>query len=130
MDWVKEAGAGASEGSFADAAGFAQLIFHCTKGTGSLEALRAAGAANLAGKVLIDITNPLGMPASPAGNMDSLGETIQREFPDARVVKTLNTVNCNLMVDARRLADGDHDMFVAGNDAGAKAQVVDILKRK
>jgi predicted dinucleotide-binding enzyme len=57
-----------------------------------------------------------------------LGEAAQRELPGTKVVKTLNTVNCNLMVDARRVADGNHDMFVAGNDAAAKAKVTEILR--
>ncbi|HVJ19630.1 MAG TPA: NADP oxidoreductase, partial [Polyangiaceae bacterium] len=94
--------------------------------------LRAAGAKNLEGKVLIDIANPLdfskGMPPTLfSGNTDSLGEAAQRELPGTRVVKTLNTVNCNVMVDPSRVA-GEHDMFVAGNDAGAKSQVSEILK--
>jgi predicted dinucleotide-binding enzyme len=83
--------------------------------------------------VLIDIANPLdfskGMPPTLfSGNTDSLGEAAQREFPGAKVVKTLNTVNCEVMVDAKRVAGGDHDMFMAGNDAGAKAQVSELLK--
>jgi len=131
-EWVKKAGAKASEGTFADAASFGELVFNCTSGAGSLEALRAAGAKNLEGKVLIDIANPLdfskGMPPTLfSGNTDSLGEAAQRELPGTRVVKTLNTVNCNVMVDPSRVA-GEHDMFVAGNDAGAKSQVSEILK--
>jgi len=132
-EWVKKAGSTASEGTFADAARFGEIVFNCTSGAGSIEALRAAGAANLEGKVLIDVTNPLdfskGMPPTLfTGSTDSLGEAAQRELPGAKVVKTLNTVNCDVMVDARRVAGGDHDMFVAGNDAGAKAQVSEILK--
>ena len=130
--WAKRAGASASEGSFADAASFGEIVFHCTSGATAIEALTAAGAKNLAGKVLIDVSNPLdfskGMPPSLfAGNTDSLAERIQAAFPDARVVKTLNTMNCNLMVDASRLA-GEHDVFVSGNDAGAKARVTTLLK--
>ena len=133
VDWVKKAGGGASEGTFADAAGFAELVFNCTKGAGSLEALRAAGAPNLEGKLLIDVTVPLdfskGMPPSLfVCSTDSLGETVQREFPAAKVVKTLSTVNCSVMVDPRRVAGGEHDMFVAGNDADAKSQVSELLK--
>ncbi len=132
VEWVKKAGGGASEGTFAEAAGFAELVFNCTNGAGTLDALRAAGAANLEGKLLIDIAVPLdfskGMPPSLfVCGTDSLGEAVQREFPAAKVVKTLNTVNCNVMVDPSRVA-GDHDMFVAGNDAGAKSQVSEILK--
>lgn len=131
--WVNKAGASASAGTFADAASFAELVFNCTSGAGSLDALRAAGANNLEGKILIDIANPLdfsqGMPPTLfSGNTDSLGEAAQRELPGTKVVKTLNTVNCNLMVDARRVADGNHDMFVAGNDAAAKAKVTEFLR--
>jgi predicted dinucleotide-binding enzyme len=98
----------------------------------SLKALKQAGMQNLKGKILVDIANSLdfskGMPPSLAVcNTDSLGEQIQRTFPDVKVVKTLNTVNCNLMVNPS-LVKGDHDLFICGNDAQAKAKVVDILK--
>ncbi len=133
VEWAQKAGAKASEGSFADAAAFGELVFNCTNGAGSIEALRAAGSQNLNGKVLIDIAVPLdfskGMPPTLfSGSTDSLGEAAQRELPGTKVVKTLNTVNCNVMVDATRVAGGDSDMFVAGNDAGAKSQVTEILK--
>jgi len=123
----------ASHGTFADAAAFGEILFVCTNGNGTLPALRAAGAGNLAGKVLVDISNPLdfskGMPPTLfAGNSDSLGELIQKEFPDAKVVKTLNTINCSVMVDPGRVGGGDHTVFVSGNDAGAKARVTEILK--
>lgn len=132
-EWARDAGANASAGTFAEAASFAELVFNCTSGGGSLEALRAAGHQHLEGKVLIDVTNPLdfskGMPPTLfTGSTDSLGEMAQRELPGTKVVKTLNTVNCELMVDARRVADGEHHMFVAGNDPEAKAQVTDILR--
>jgi len=130
--WVQASGAGASQGMFADAATFGEIVFNCTSGGASLDALRQAGADNLKGKVLIDIANPLdfshGMPPSlTVCNTDSLGEQIQRAFPEVRVVKSLNTVNCNLMVNAAALS-GEHIMFVSGNDADAKAQVMSILK--
>jgi predicted dinucleotide-binding enzyme len=122
----------ASHGTFADAAAFGEIVFVCTNGMGTLDALHAAGAANLAGKVVIDSTNPLyfskGVPPTLfVSNSDSLGEQVQRAFPDAKVVKTLNTVNCSVMVDAKKVADGDHTVFVSGNDAGAKARVTEIL---
>lgn len=131
--WVKKAGKGASQGTFADAARNGEIAFNCTAGVGSLEALKAAGADNLQGKVLLDIANPLdfskGMPPRILVNPDdSLGEQIQRAFPDTKVVKTLNTVNCMLMVDAGRVANGDHTMFLAGNDAQAKGRVTEILR--
>jgi predicted dinucleotide-binding enzyme len=132
--WVASAGRGASQGSFADAAAFGEIVFNCTAGAGSIDALRSAGASALRGKVLIDIANPLdfskGMPPTLfLSNDDSLGETIQRTFPEAKVVKALNTVNAGLMVDPGRLR-GDHDVFVSGNDAGAKARVIRLLKEE
>jgi len=131
--WVKKAGKGAGQGTFADAARHGEIVFNCTAGTASVEALKAAGADALKGKVLLDIANPLdfskGMPPRVlVGPDDSLGEQIQRAFPDTKVVKTLNTVNCMLMVDANRVAGGDTTMFVAGNDAGAKGRVTEILR--
>ena len=131
--WVKQAGKNASHGSYADAAAFGEVVWLCTKGDGSLDALRAAGAANLEGKLLVDISNPLdfskGMPPSLfVSNTDSLGEQIQRAFPEAKVVKTLNTLTCSLMVDPAQLAGGDHHVFMSGNDAGAKQQATAILK--
>ena len=130
--WVSKAGRGASQGTFADAAGFGEIVFNCTNGMGSIDALKSAGAATLRGKVLVDVANPLdfskGMPPTLfVGNGDSLGEMIQRTFPEAKVVKALNTVNANVMVKPGRVS-GDHDVFVCGNDAGAKAQVIRLLK--
>ncbi len=130
LAWVSANGANASEGAFADAAAFGEIIFVATKGDGTLDALRAAGAANLAGKVLVDISNPLdfskGMPPSLLiCNTDSLGEQIQAAFPDARVVKTLNIVNCEVMVNAGKSSATDRGtMFVSGNDAEAKQSVI------
>ncbi len=130
--WAKKAGSKASAGTFADAAAFGELLFNCTLGAASIDALRAAGEANLAGKVLVDVSNPLdfskGMPPTLfVSNDDSLGERIQREFPKARVVKALNTMNCEIMVDPARVAGGDHDTFVSGNDADAKGHVRELL---
>jgi predicted dinucleotide-binding enzyme len=130
--WVNEAGEGASEGSFADAAALGELVFNCTAGTASLEALRAAGEDNLSGKVLVDLANPLdfsrGMPPTLAFcNDDSLGERIQAHFPQTRVVKALNTVNCRVMVDPSRVP-GEHVVFVSGDDERAKGEVVELLE--
>ena len=130
--WVKSAGPHASQGTFADAAAFGELAFNCTSGDGALPAVTAAGAANLAGKILIDVSNPLDFskgrpPTLSVCNTDSLGEQIQRALPDTKVVKTLNTVNCQVMVNAAALP-GEHDLFVSGNDAAAKAQVTEHLK--
>jgi predicted dinucleotide-binding enzyme len=129
--WVKKAGAKASQGTFADASAFGELLFNCTLGTGSIEALEAAGKQNLKGKILIDTSNPLdfskGMPPglfTPSN--DSLGERIQRAFPELKVVKSLNTINANVMVEPSRIP-GEHAVFVSGNDAEAKRQVKQLL---
>ena len=131
--WVEKGGARASQGTFADAAAFGELLVNCTEGQASLAALHAAGAQNLSGKVLIDVSNPLdfsrGMPPSlTVSNTDSMGEQLQREFPELRVVKALNTINCSIMVDPASVAGGDHDVFVSGNDASAKGDVTKLLR--
>lgn len=122
---------GGSHGTFADAAAHGEVVFNCTAGKVSLSALGMAGAENLRGKVLVDVANPLDFSTGTARlwvcNDDSLAEQIQRAFPDARVVKALNTVNCSVMVDAARIP-GDHDTFVCGDDAEAKAVVSALLR--
>ena len=130
--WVKETGSKSSEGTFADAAAHGEIVFNCTSGMASLEALKAAGAKNLQGKVLVDVSNPLdfsrGMPPTlSVCNTDSLGEQIQRAYPTAKVVKSLNTVTAAVMVEPS-LIPGVHTMFVSGNDAKAKAEVINLLK--
>src|SRR5437763_5384230 len=127
-EWVSGAGEGASEGSFADAAAHGELLFNCTAGAASLDALRAAGEGELNGKLLIDVANPLdfsqGMPPTlTVCNDDSLGEQIQREFPDARVVKALNTISSRVMVDP---IEGTN-LFICGDDHSAKQEVVELL---
>ncbi|HEV2017906.1 MAG TPA: NAD(P)-binding domain-containing protein [Gemmatimonadaceae bacterium] len=130
--WVKETGGKSSEGTFAEAAAHGEMVFNCTSGMASLEALNAAGAKNLEGKTLVDVANPLdfskGMPPTfSVPNTDSLAEQIQRAFPTAHVVKSLNTVTAPVMVEPS-IIPGVHDMFVSGNDAKAKAQVINLLK--
>jgi len=130
--WVAQHGSHASQGTFADAASFGEIVFNCTSGMVSLEALHSADAANLAGKVLVDVSNPLdfshGMPPTlSVCNSDSIAEQIQRAFPDAKVVKTLNTTNAAVMVNPS-VVPGDHDIFVSGNEAGAKSQVSELLR--
>ena len=132
VEWANGKGSGATFGTFADAAKFGEVVFNCTAGAVSLEALKQAGAKNLSGKVLVDVANPLdfskGMPPTlTVCNTDSLGEQIQRTFPDAKVVKALNTVGNDLMVDPG-LVPGEHDTFVCGDDPQAKAKVVEILR--
>jgi predicted dinucleotide-binding enzyme len=130
--WAESAGQEASEGSFADAAAFAELIFNCTAGIHSLAALESAGAGNLGEKVLVDVANPLdfsdGMPPRlSVCNTDSLGEQIQRAFPDARVVKALHTMNAAVMVDPASVP-GAHDVFVCGDYEEAKREVGELLQ--
>lgn len=120
-------------GSFEQAAAHGEVLFNATSGIGSLNALTMAGAANLDGKVLVDISNPLdfskGFPPSLAvSNTDSLAEQIQQAFPTVKVVKTLNTVTAQIMVYPQKVGGGDHQVFISGNDVGAKAQVTEILK--
>lgn len=130
--WATEVGAGASSGTFADAAAGAELILNCTGGMVSLDALRQAGAKNLAGKIVIDVSNPLDFsrgfpPTLTVCNTDSVAEQIQREFPDVKVVKSLNTMNAGVMVNPG-LVPGEHDVFLSGNDAAAKATVAELLR--
>jgi predicted dinucleotide-binding enzyme len=125
--WAETAGPHASVGTFASAAAHGDVVLNCTNGMASLDALRMAGAENLNGKILIDLANPLDFsngfpPTLSVCNTDSLGEQIQREFPEVKVVKTLNTITCFVMVNPAALP-GDHTIFVSGNDAEAKKQV-------
>lgn len=130
--WAKEENTQhALYGTFMNAASFGEIIFNCTLGSASLDALQQAGAENLKGKILIDTSNPLDrktdMWTLTVCNDDSLGEQIQRAFPGTKVVKTLNTVNANVMVDPAKLVEQTH-VFVSGNDIEAKAMVVRILR--
>jgi predicted dinucleotide-binding enzyme len=132
VEWAKAGGQLASEGTFAEAAGFGDTVVNATAGQASLDALAAAGVENLAGKVLIDVANPLdfsqGMPPRlGVCNTDSLAEQIQRAFPEASVVKALNTVNADVMVDPS-IVPGSHTIFVCGDDADAKATVIELLQ--
>ncbi len=120
-------------GTFTEAATHGEMIVNATAGAVSLAALKLAGEDNLNGKVLIDVANPLdfsqGMPPTlSVVNTDSLGEQIQRRFPDVKVVKTLNTMNAYVMVDPAQLAVTDHTVFVSGDDAEAKAKVSELLR--
>jgi len=118
--------------SFAEAAAAGEIILNALAGHAVLDSLTAAGEANLSGKILIDISNPLdfskGMPPTLfVVDTDSLAEQIQRLLPNTHVVKTLNTLSAHLMINPQSLAGGDHHLFLSGNDAGAKAAVVGYL---
>src|SRR5215211_7521245 len=129
--WANDAGQHALYGTFMNAATFGEIIFNCTLGMVSLNALQMAGAENLKGKILVDTANPIDRSTDvwtlTVCNTDSLGEQIQRAFPQSRVVKTLNTVNANVMVDPAKLLEKTH-VFVSGDDIEAKAIVVRILR--
>lgn len=118
--------------TFADAAAGAELVVNATWGAATLDVLGLARAENLAGKVLVDISNPLDFsqgfpPTLFVKDTDSLGEQIQRAFPEAKVVKTLNTLTASLMVDPKSLGESS-TIFVSGDDAVAKATVVELLE--
>jgi hypothetical protein len=129
--WAKDMGPRASFGTFANASAFGDILFNCTLGSASLGALRHAGAENLRGKILIDTANPIDYSSEhwmlTVCNNDSLGEQIQRTFPATKVVKTLNTMNANIMVEPRKLSEKS-DVFVSGNDIDAKATVISMLR--
>ncbi|GMV34749.1 MAG: NADP oxidoreductase [Chloroflexi bacterium] len=130
--WAKREERNALFGTFANAAAFGDIVFNCTRGSVSLDALYAADAKNLRGKILIDTSNPLDYSDEKhwkliVSNTDSLGEQIQRAFPDTFVVKTLNTVHNTVMVDPDKLVERT-DIFVSGNSAEAKKKVTMILQ--
>lgn len=117
--------------TFAEAAAGASVIVNATEGLASLAALGEAGDSNLAGKVIIDISNPLdfseGFPPSLfVVNTDSLAEQIQEAFPETRVVKALNTITSALMADPHMLSGG-FTLFIAGNNDDAKRTVSELL---
>lgn len=121
-------------GTFAEAAAFGEIILNVTQGGNSINALKLAEAKNLDGKILVDIANPLdfskGMPPvllPELSNTNSLGEEIQKTFPGAKVVKTLNTMWAGLMVNPNMIGGGDHTAFICGNDAEAKTKVKSLM---
>jgi predicted dinucleotide-binding enzyme len=120
-------------GTFAEAAAHGEMVVNATAGAVSLEALERADEENLNGKVLIDIANPLdfsqGMPPTlSVVNTDSLGEQIQRKFPEVKIIKALNTMNAYVMADPAQLEGADHSVFVSGDDTDAKVQVSELLR--
>lgn len=132
--WSKKEGKHASNGLFSDAANFGEVIFVCLNGEFALDVIKSIPPEYINGKIVVDITNPLdftqGMPPKllpEFSNSTSLGEAIQNAIPGAFVVKTLNTINCKLMVNASMINNGDHHLFVCGNDIDAKNNVKHIL---
>ena len=130
--WYKE-NPKAQLGTFAQAAAHGAMVVNATNGFAALDILKSAGEANLNGKTLIDISNPLdfskGMPPTLfVKDTDSLAEQIQRAYPRVNVVKTLNTMTARLMTNPGQLAGGNHTVFVSGNDVAAKGEVTELLK--
>jgi predicted dinucleotide-binding enzyme len=122
---------GVTTGTFADAVAHADLVINATNGRHALDALESTVADALAGKTVLDVSNDLepvegGFPRPVAGPDNSLGRRIQEAFPDAHVVKSLNTMNCKVMVEPT-LVPGDHVVFLSGDDAGAKDRVAELL---
>lgn len=133
LAFVAKNGPKASSGTFSEAAAFGEILFNCTLGSASVAVLQMAGNENLKGKILIDVSNPLdfskGMPPSLSiCNTHSLGEEIQQHFPDLKVVKTLNTMWCGLMVNPGMIGGGDHHVFMSSQHADAKSEVRNMLQ--
>ena len=129
--WASSLGERAHNATFQDAVAFGEIVISCTGGMHSMEALESVGAEPLRGKILIDVSNPLqqdkdGSMILGFCNTDSLGERIQRAFPETKVVKALNTVNCDIMIEPSRVP-GDHSLFICGNDAAARKEVTKYL---
>ena len=132
QSWVKKTGANASAGTFSEAAAFGELAVLATLWDGTEAAIRLAEPKNLAAKVVIDATNPLdfskGVPPTLAvGHADSGGEQVQRWLPQSRVVKAFNIVG-NPHMFKPQFPGGPPDMFICGNDEGAKQTVTELLK--
>jgi predicted dinucleotide-binding enzyme len=127
--WVDKNGKKASAGSFAEAAAFGDALVLATLWTGTKDAIAMAGESSFAGKVVIDVTNPLDFTSMPPklmiGYTDSAGETIQHMLPNSKVVKAFNTLGNPHMVRPE-FPGGRPTMFLCGNDEGAKKFVYDV----
>jgi predicted dinucleotide-binding enzyme len=133
LDFVKNNSSGnASYGTFAEASDFGEIVFNAINGKFVLEALKLANT-DFAGKIIIDVANPLDFLTKPPtlvpefSNTNSIGESIQNHFPKAKVIKTLNTLGMALAVNPKQLNNGDHSIFVSGNDEKAKARTKTLL---
>lgn len=130
-NWATAAGESARSGDFAETASFGEIVIFATLGSALLDAARMAGPANVADKVVIDVTDPVegtSLRRIPElSNTTSAGEELQRVMPDAKVVKTFNTMHYRIMVDPSRVP-GEHDAFYCGDHQDAKAVVADILR--
>lgn len=120
--------------TLAEAAAFGSVVLNVLKGAITLVALENIGQEVLNDKILIDISNPLdfskGMPPSlipELSNTNSLGEEIQKRFPNTKVVKTLNTMWNGIMINPNLIGNGDHVNYICGNDNEAKSKVISFL---
>lgn len=131
----RDSNPGVQLGTFERAASFGDIVINATLGSASLDALELAGPESLAGKILIDISNALdyttgGAPTLLVCGNDSVAERIQRLLPETKVVKALNTIGAHVQVDPVLAGGGDHQAFISGNDAQAKAEVTRLLKEE
>ena len=131
--WAAENGELAGHGTFDDVARWADRVIFAVNGASILEVADAVTNSAVSGKTVIDVTNPLdtsnGMPPTliaELSNTTSAGEALQARLPEAKVVKTLNTMNHLIMVDPARIP-GQHDVFLCGDDEAAKADVLTML---
>lgn len=129
QEWTRATGAPA--GTLDETAAFGELLILATPWSGTENAIQLAGSRNFAGKILIDVTNPLafgsGAPTLALGHTDSGGEQVQRWLPEAKVVKCFNIVGSTLMIDPK-LPGGPPDMFYCGDDEGARKSVGDLVR--
>lgn len=132
--WASEGGTNARHGTFEEAASFGDVVVFATLGAAVLDAAELAGPDNLAGKTVLDVTNPLDMSSGALptlipelSNTTSAAEALQAVLNSAKVVKALNTMNCEVMVDPSRVP-GEHDVFVCSDHADGKAQIIELLK--
>lgn len=132
-EWLASVQNKAKVVTFKDAAAHGEILINATHGQIAVEALKLAEVDKVGAKVLIDTANELdfskGFPPMVLASQDrSVSENIQKAFPNLKVVKSLNTMAAPVMVNPKSIANGDHTIFMAGNDKDAKAKVADLLK--
>ncbi len=132
-DWLEKVQNKAKVATFQEAAIHGEILINATHGQASVQALQMANAGQVGAKVLIDTANELdfskGMPPGVlAGQTRSVAENIQNTFPNLKVVKSLNTISAPVMINPKSVKNGDHTIFMAGNDKDAKAKVAELLK--
>jgi predicted dinucleotide-binding enzyme len=130
-DWVSKNGAGATAGSFDEAAAFGKLLILATLWEGTEHALSMTEATHFVNKVVVDVTNPLHFnesgPVLALGFSESGGEKVQAWLPQSHVVKALNSVTANLMANPQQILGETPDMLICGNDDEAKSTVTALL---